>query len=457
MTGRYFLWQRGAGMPRRFFCTRHGSVNRKLKLTSSGLDGIVPFVRRVKHSFSGGNAIVVQLVVRRLAKAEIAGSSPVYRFYRIIRRSDIRHLHQTIKELIYYAIVVQLVVRRLAKAEIAGSSPVYRFFCCIKGKETGRKREVGEMQDLDPIIRVMENMGRVLVGMEQTTQLVLAAFLAGGHVLLEDMPGTGKTLLARAMAKSVGCSFGRIQFTPDLLPSDVTGISWYHPGEHAFRFREGPVFADIVLADEINRATPRTQAALLECMGEGQVTVDGVSRMLEDPFFVIATENPVETYGCFPLPEAQLDRFMMKLEMGRVTFEQEKDMLNRFMQADPLEMIVAVMTKEEAISLRSACREIFVHEDLRGYMVALTQRTRRDGAIREGVSPRGTMALMRAAQGYAMTCGRNFVTPEDVQAVAVPVLAHRYVGGGDEPGQSSGRVRTLLRQVEVPTENWRQP
>jgi len=310
--------------------------------------------------------------------------------------------------------------------------------------------------DINLIEKVIENTGKVLVGMQQTTRLVMAAFLAGGHVLLEDMPGTGKTLLARSLTKSLGCDFARVQFTPDLLPSDVTGISWYHPKQQEFLFREGPVFTNILLADEINRATPRTQSALLECMGEGQVTVDGQTRTLEEPFFVIATENPVETYGCFPLPEAQLDRFMMKLEMGRMTSQQERDMLDRFMSREPLELLESVMTKEEAAGLRRSCREIFVHEDLRGYIVALTRRTRRDGAVREGVSPRGTMALMRASQGYAMTQGRDFVTPEDVQAVAVPVLAHRYAGGGDLSGQPQERIRSLLAQVEVPTENWRQ-
>jgi len=299
---------------------------------------------------------------------------------------------------------------------------------------------------------VRENIARVMVGREEVTDLLLAAFLAGGHVLLEDMPGTGKTVLARSMARSMDVRFGRIQFTPDLLPGDVTGIHYYHQQRGEFIFREGPVFANILLADEINRATPRTQSALLECMAEGQVTVDGETRELAEPFMVIATQNPVETYGCFPLPEAQLDRFLMKLSMGSLTQAQERAMVDRFIDAEPLASLAPVVTQEETRALRAKCREIYVHADLRSYLVQIVQGTR--SATAAGVSPRGTLALLRAAQGYAMVRGRDFVTPEDIKAVAAPVLVHRWIGGEGGEREAAAGIRQLLQTVPVPTENW---
>ena len=307
------------------------------------------------------------------------------------------------------------------------------------------------------INEIRKKVSRVLVGREQVTDLLLAAFLAGGHVLLEDMPGTGKTLLARTMARSMDVEFGRIQFTPDLLPSDVTGIHYFHQEQKKFIFREGPVFCSLLLADEINRATPRTQSALLECMAEQQVTVDGETRRLADPFMVIATQNPVETYGCFPLPEAQLDRFLMKLSMGSLSPAQERAMLDRFITEEPLETLEPAASREEICALRKACWEIHVHEDLRSYMVALVQATRgsADGTgFETGVSPRGTLALMRASQGYAIVSGRDYVVPEDIKAVSVPVLAHRYMGGAATEYEKKLLISDLLKRIPVPTENW---
>lgn len=312
--------------------------------------------------------------------------------------------------------------------------------------------------------RIKENAAKVIVGKEHVTELLLAALAAGGHVLLEDVPGTGKTVLAKSLAKSMDFSFGRIQFTPDLLPSDVTGLSYYDQEKGTFVFKEGPVFTNLLLADEINRATPRTQSSLLECMGEGQVTVDGVTRTLGVPFFVIATQNPVETLGCYPLPEAQMDRFLMKISMGSLSAEQERQMIDRYITAKPLEMIEPVCTLEEMAGLQEECRKIYVHADLRDYMVNLVQGTRKYGAavrgdrgIAEGVSPRGTLALLRASQGYAMVQGRDFVVPEDIKEVALPVLAHRMITESGFEEQKISMINGLLNSVALPTEDWTKP
>lgn len=312
------------------------------------------------------------------------------------------------------------------------------------------------MEDL--LLRIKENVSKVMIGKEHVTELLLAALAAGGHVLLEDVPGTGKTVLARALAKSMDLQFSRVQFTPDLLPSDVTGLSFFNQEKGKFEFKEGPVFTNLLLADEINRATPRTQSSLLECMAEGQVTVDGTTRPLGNPFFVIATQNPVETLGCFPLPEAQMDRFLMKITMGNLTAEEERAMLDRYIHAEPLQNLEAVCTLDEIAELQKKCREVYVHEDLRDYIVSLVQATRGNaGAVAAGVSPRGTLALLRAAQGYAMVQGRDFAVPEDIKEVAVSVLAHRLL---TEYGNEQEKVQTverLLLSVPVPTENWERP
>ena len=308
------------------------------------------------------------------------------------------------------------------------------------------------------LTKIQENVAKVIIGKTEVTRLILASVVAGGHVLLEDVPGTGKTVLAKTIAKSMGCKFDRVQFTPDLLPSDVTGLSYYNQEKGAFTFKEGPVFTNILLADEINRATPRTQSSLLECMAEGQVTVDGNTYLLEAPFFVLATQNPVETIGCFPLPEAQLDRFLMKINMGVLTENEERQMLNRFIHDEPLAKIEAVCTSNEIKELQKQCRDVYVHEDLINYIVSLTQATRKNASanngIAQGVSPRGTLALLRAAQGYALVEGRTYIVPEDIKAVAIPVLCHRLIGELEEQ-QKTEFIQSLLNSVELPTENWK--
>lgn len=312
------------------------------------------------------------------------------------------------------------------------------------------------------ITNIKANISKVIIGKEATVDLLLTSLIAGGHVLLEDVPGMGKTVLAKTLAKSMSMKFSRIQFTPDLLPSDVTGLSYYNQEKGAFVFREGPVFTNLLLADEINRATPRTQSSLLECMGERQVTVDGQTRKLEMPFFVIATQNPVETLGCFQLPEAQMDRFLMKISMGSMDKTEEREMIDRYICDEPLQSIEAVCGANDIRKLQDECRNIFVHTDLRNYIVELVQASRRGtGAgigrpgMEEGVSPRGTLALLRASQGYALVQGRDYVVPEDIKAVAVPVLAHRLICEEDDYRRKVSKIQSLLQTVAVPTEDWK--
>ena len=304
--------------------------------------------------------------------------------------------------------------------------------------------------------KLLENIGKVIVGKEETLQLLLAALLSGGHVLLEDMPGTGKTKLAKSLAASMEGVFSRIQFTPDLLPSDVTGMNIYNRKSGEFVLHKGPVFANVLLADEINRATPRTQAGLLECMEEHQVTIDGQRLMLESPFMVIATQNPVESAGTFPLPEAQMDRFMMRLSMGLPDQEEEVLILERFGGEDPYEKLESVITREQILQMREVAKEVFVHPVLQTYIVELAAATRKEPELAFGVSPRGSLALMQAAKAYAALLGRSYCIPDDVRALAVPVFSHRlgFQGGRRDTARQQALVQRILKEVPVPAEEF---
>ncbi len=272
---------------------------------------------------------------------------------------------------------------------------------------------------------IQANVARVIIGKAEPTELLLAALLVEGHVLLEDVPGIGKTTLAKALARSLDCSFARIQFTPDLLPSDVTGVNLYNQRQQEFEFRPGPTFSQILLADEINRATPRTQSALLEAMQERQVTVDGQTYPLPRPFLVLATQNPIELEGTFPLPEAQVDRFLMQVKLGYPTEAQEDEILLRYQRAEPLADLKPVATVAALLALQRAVQEIHVSADVRHYIVRVTRATREHGAVTLGVSPRGTLALFKASQALAALAGRDYVIPSDVQRLCPAVLTHR--------------------------------
>lgn len=303
--------------------------------------------------------------------------------------------------------------------------------------------------------KVIENIAKVIIGKENAIRLLLTALVADGHVLLEDVPGTGKTKLAKSLAKSLDADFARIQFTPDLLPSDITGINIFDRQKSEFVLKKGPVFTNILLADEINRATPRTQAGLLECMEERQVTIDGETLKLQEPYLVIATQNPVENSGTFPLPEAQLDRFMMQLSMGLPDKSEELDIIDRYLENEPLNELLPVLTKADILTAREKANRTFIHESVRGYIVDIVRATREAEGVTMGVSPRGTLAFVRCVKAYAYLLGRKYVTPDDVKAVAVPVLAHRIIAGGFGKGSTNIKlVEDILRKTVVPTEDF---
>jgi MoxR-like ATPase len=277
--------------------------------------------------------------------------------------------------------------------------------------------------------KLINNLEKVIVGKRQTIEMVVVGLLCQGHVLIEDVPGVGKTMLARSLAKSLGCSFKRLQFTADMLPSDVTGVSIYNQSKRIFEFRAGPVFAQVVLVDEINRATPKTQSALLEAMEERQVTVDGETHLLPRPFMVLATQNPIEYEGTFPLPEAQLDRFLLRVRLGYPNPSDEIEILNRQQLRHPIETLEAVITLDELLEAMEIIKKVYVSEPVKRYAVDLVNRTRQNADVYLGASPRGSLALFRTGQVSAALAGRDYVLPDDIKNFAVPVLAHRVIVG----------------------------
>ena len=301
--------------------------------------------------------------------------------------------------------------------------------------------------------RIVENISRVIVGKQPVIELLLAGLLADGHVLLEDMPGLGKTLIAKSLAKSIGAGFKRVQFTPDLLPADITGFTVYNQQRGEFLFQSGPVMTHVLLADEINRTIPRTQSSLLESMEERQVTVDGATHPLPRPFFVMATQNPIELEGTFPLPEAQLDRFLLRVRIGYPSQPEEIAILARFQEQDPLRTLEPVASPEDVVAQQEARKKIAVSAPVREYITSLVGATRVSPALRLGASPRGSLALMRAGQALAGLRGRDFVLPDDVKCLALPVLAHRVILREDERlrGESPERIlEEILRTVPIP-------
>ena len=302
--------------------------------------------------------------------------------------------------------------------------------------------------------RVADGIETVIVGKRPAVEMALTAFLAGGHVLIEDIPGVGKTTLAKALARALGLVFKRVQFTPDLLPADITGTTIFNQKTAQFEFREGPVFANIVLADEINRATPKTQSSLLECMEEQQVTTDGITYILPHPFFVVATENDIESHGTYPLPEAQLDRFLLRLSLGYPDAAEESRILDQQTRLRPLDTLEPVTTREEILRLQAETRAVFVAPALRDYIVAVVGATRSHPLTALGASPRGSLGLLHASQAYAAVSGRTYVQPDDIKRLAVPVLAHRLILRPETRVKNvtgPSLIEEILGRVPVPT------
>jgi len=307
--------------------------------------------------------------------------------------------------------------------------------------------------DFSPCQKIVENISQVMVGKKQTIELLLVALMAEGHVLLEDVPGVAKTLLAKCLAKSMGGTFNRIQFTPDLMPADITGFNVYDQQSASFSFRPGPIITNVLLADEINRTIPRTQASLLECMEERQVTVDGKTHLLPIPFFVMATQNPIDLEGTFPLPEAQLDRFLLKCSLGYPDKQEENEILLRFQQADPLQELVSVVTIEDVSQMQRDRRNIIISDPVRQYIVDIVRATRDHSAVQFGASPRGSLGLMWAGQALAALRGRDYTLPDDIKSLAIPALAHRLILKEQNRlrGESSKQIlEGIIDRIPVP-------
>ncbi|EAE5855806.1 MoxR family ATPase [Listeria monocytogenes] len=311
---------------------------------------------------------------------------------------------------------------------------------------------------IEPSIKINEiinEVEKVIVGKRHVVKLSLTALLAGGHVLLEDVPGVGKTMMVRTLSKTIGVSFKRIQFTPDLLPADVTGVSIFNPETRDFEFRPGPVMGNIVLADEINRTAPRTQAALLEGMAENSVTVDGITRKLANPFFVMATQNPIEYEGTYALPEAQLDRFLLKINIGYPTVEEEMQLLTLKQYQDPLDQTQQVVTLSELLDLKNKAKQVFIDDVLKNYIIRLVDATRKHPSVALGISPRGSLAFMKAAQAFALIEGRDYVIPDDIQYLAPYIFTHRLILKSEayyNEETAESIIASILKNTSVPVE-----